>query len=287
MGRAQKENEAQKKYTAPALEKGLDIIERLSDEEFGLSLSDIARALSRSVSEIFRMLAVLEQRGYVAQDGASGRYVLTTYLFELAHRLPNVRRLTAIAGPWMRRLASEIRQSVHLAIVTTDNEVLVIGQVDSPSNNVMSVRLGAKIGLWNASSGRVILAYAPREEFDRQIAGVPLPAGVTRTELESDLRNIRETGYEVRDSFVVRGVVNIAAPVFDHSGKAVAALTVPHIERSHDTVTFATCVKKLVAAARELSTAMGAGGSAAADAVHSGSSRLSPGRALRPARRGK
>lgn len=286
MGGVKKEHEAQKKYTAPALEKGLDIIERLSDEEFGLSLSDLARALSRSVSEIFRMLAVLEHRGYVAQDGASGRYVLTTFLFELAHRLPNVRRLTAIAGPLMRRLASEIRQSVHLAIVTTDNEVLVIGQVDSPSNNVMSVRLGAKIGLWNASSGRVILAYEPREDLDRHIAELPLPPGVSRAELERELRNIRETGYEVRDSFVVRGVVNIAAPVFDHSGRAVAALTVPHIERSHDTVTFETCVKKLVAGARELSTALGAGSNGAETAGLKGRG-VSRDRVRPPARRGK
>lgn len=250
----------QKKYTAPALEKGLDIIELLSGEEFGLGLSDIARALSRSVGEIFRMLAVLEQRGYIAQDEASGRYVLTTFLFELAHRLPNVRRLTAIAGPYMRRLASEIRQSVHLAIIT-NNEVLVIGQVDSPSNNVMSVRLGAKIELWNASSGRVILAHESQEELDRFIAAVPLPRGISRRELEKDLQSIRDTGHEVRDSFVVRGVVNIAAPIFDHSGKAVAALTVPHIERTTDRIEFAICERKTVAAARELSRAMGAGDS--------------------------
>jgi hypothetical protein len=50
------------KYTAPALEKGLDILERLSLSETGLSLSEIARDLGRSVSEIFRMLVVLEQR---------------------------------------------------------------------------------------------------------------------------------------------------------------------------------------------------------------------------------
>ena len=66
----------------------------------------------------------------------------------------------------------------------------------------------------------------------------------------------------MRDSFVVRGVVNIAVPVFDHSGKAVAALTVPHIERTTDPVKFETCVEKTVAAARELSQAMGSGSSA-------------------------
>lgn len=253
-------SDEQKKYTAPALEKGLDIVELLSGEEFGLSLSDIARALSRSVGEIFRMLAVLEARGYVAQDSATGRYVLTTFLFELAHKLPIVRRLTSIAGPRMRTLANEIRQSVHLGLIT-NNEVLVVGQVDSPSNNVMSVRLGAKIELWNASSGRVILAFLPSEHVDHLLAEVPLPDGVTRSDLELDFQKIRDSGHEVRDSFVVRGVVNISAPVFDHSGNPAAALTVPHIERAGDRVSFAVCADKVVSAARELSIALGAGGS--------------------------
>lgn len=256
-------NTEQKKYTAPALEKGLDIVELLSEEEMGLSLTDIARALSRSVGEIFRMLAVLETRGYVAQDPASGRYLLTTFLFELAHKLPIIRRLTAIAGPRMRTLANEIAQSVHLGIIT-NNEVLVVGQVDSPSNNVMSVRLGAKIELWNASSGRVILAFLSPDEIRQMLVEVPLPPGVKQLDLEKDLLQIRKTGHEVRDSFVVRGVVNISAPVFDHSGGPVAALTVPHIARTDDPVSFATCVEKVVNAARELSTALGAGGSAAA-----------------------
>lgn len=253
----------QKKYTAPALEKGLDIIELLSSEDIGLNLSDIARSLNRSVSEIFRMLAVLEQRGYVAQDNTSGRYVLTTYLFEIAHRLPIVRRLTSIAGPRMAMLAREIRQSIHLGIIT-NNEVLVVGQTDSPSNNVLSVRLGAKIPLWSASSGRVIMAFLPSDEIDRIFSEAPLPEGTTREELEKDLAKIRAEGYEVRDSFMVRGIVNISAPVLDHSGIAIAALTVPHIERIGEEIEFQTCVDRLRETARDLSIGLGAGNSAPA-----------------------
>jgi DNA-binding IclR family transcriptional regulator len=252
-------SDAQKKYSAPALEKGLDILELLSSEESGLILSEIARALSRSVGEIFRMLAVLEQRGYVAQDSSSGRYLVTTFLFELAHRLPTVRRLTAVAGPRMQLLAREIRQSVHLGIIT-NNEVLVVGQCDSPTANVMSVRLGAKIELWNASSGRVIMAYMPDADVDVLFNEVPLPLGASRRDLERDLKKIRTDGYEVRDSFVVRGIVNISAPVLDHSGHTIAALTVPHIERKGDSVNFETCRLEVINAARDLSTALGAGG---------------------------
>ena len=251
-------NSPDKKYSAPALEKGLDILELLSSEEVGLSLSAIAKALSRSVGEIFRMLAVLEQRGYVAQDTSSGCYLVTTFLFELAHRLPTIRRLTAVAAPQMQILAREILQSVHLGIIT-NNEVLVVGQTDSPTANVMSLRLGAKIDPWSASSGRVIMAFLPKDELMLLFKEAPLPPEISREEIERDLKKIRELGHEVRASFIVRGVMNISAPIINHSGVAIAALTVPYIKRRDDPVSFEKCKIKVVQAARELSVALGAG----------------------------
>lgn len=243
-------------YSAPALEKGLDILELLSGEESGLTQSQIARALGRSVGEIFRMLMVLQDRGYVAQDSRSDRYVLTTYIFEIAHRIPIVGRLTAAAMPLMHEVSARINQSTHLGILT-ENAVLIIGQAHSPGNNVMSVRLGARIDLWQASSGRVILAYQPEEEVARLMDKVPLPETCPASQLFEELRQIRASGIEVRDSFVVKGVVNISVPIFDHSGRAVAALTVPHIERFGEPITFQTCKDELSATAAMLSRALG------------------------------
>ena len=76
----------EKKYQAPALEKGLDIIEVLSSHASGLSQVEIARELGRSVGEIFRMLVVLCDRGYLSLDSHTDRYALTTKLFEVSHR---------------------------------------------------------------------------------------------------------------------------------------------------------------------------------------------------------
>lgn len=248
--------ESKKTYSAPALDKGLDIIELLSEQEIGLSQSEIARALGRSVSEIFRMLMVLQDRGYLAQEPASDRYVLTTFLFEVAHRIPKIRRLTAFAGPMMRSLAREIDQSVHLA-VAGDDSILVVGQVEPSVNNTMAVRLGAKIDLWKASSGRVILSQLPEEEVAEWFKSVPLPDTMTEAQVREDLAKIQAQGYEVRDSFVVRGVVNISAPVIDHSGRAIAALTVPHIEIMTHKITFEDCCRELIKTAAELTKSLG------------------------------
>jgi DNA-binding IclR family transcriptional regulator len=249
---------SEKKYAAPALEKGLDILELLSEQEFGLSQTEISRALNRSVGEIFRMLVVLQERGYLMMEPGSDRYVLTTFLFEVANRTPLIRRLTALAGPLMQKLTVTTNQSAHLAILTGGN-ILVVGQVDSPGNNVMSVKLGARIDVWHASSGRVILAYQSRDVLHSLIEESPLPAGTSFEKIIADLDDIHRRGLEIMDSFYVGGVVNISAPIIDHSGHAIAALTTPHIKRLDANISFEQCTKELVKAAKHLSTSLGGG----------------------------
>ncbi len=246
------------KYTAPALEKGLDILELLSTEEAGLAQNEIARRMGRSVSEIFRMLVVLQARGYLMQDPLSDRYLLTTLLFEIGHRTPLIKRLSTAAAPVMQRLARDVNQSCHLAIIS-GSSVIVIAQVDSPGNNIMSVRLGAKIDLWRASSGRVILAHRTPEKLAETMADTPVPEGRSFEEIEADFARIRATGHEVMDSFVARGIVNISAPVFDHSGEAVAALTIPYLQRYQETIPFDTTRDGLCRAAEDISRKLGFG----------------------------
>nr|WP_261332190.1 IclR family transcriptional regulator C-terminal domain-containing protein [Mameliella sediminis] len=121
----------------------------------------------------------------------------------------------------------------------------------------MAVRLGAQIDLWRASSGRVILAYQPKEEVRRLMKEVPIPKDSSAEQILEELAQIRAGGLEVRDSFVVRGVVNISVPIIDHSGQAVAALTIPHIERYGEPISFETCKSELAATAALLSKTLG------------------------------
>lgn len=247
-----------RKYTAPALEKGLDIIELLSNSDGGLTQAEIARELGRSVSEIFRMLVVLADRGYIAQDAATDRYTLTTLLFEIANRTPAISRLTAVAGPVMRDLARSINQTVHLAVLS-DDAVLIAGHVEPPLRHVITIRLGTRVDLWRTSSGRVMMAYQPEAELAGALARVPLPASTAGPQLRADLAAIRARGYEIVDSFVLRGIVNISVPVIDHTGLAIAALTVPHLERYDDPVSFDDCCRGAIAAAARLSRSLGGG----------------------------
>jgi DNA-binding Lrp family transcriptional regulator len=88
------------RYRAPALDKGLDILELLAREEEGLSQAEIAKALGRTPNEHYRMLERLVRRGYVFRN-ASDRYELTLKLFGLAHFHRPIRRLVSRATPLM------------------------------------------------------------------------------------------------------------------------------------------------------------------------------------------
>jgi len=100
------------RYRAPALDKGLDILELLAREEESLSQAEIAKALGRTPNEHYRMLERLVRRGYVFRN-ASDRYELTLKLFGLAHFHHPIRRLVSQATPLMRALAVRTMQANH------------------------------------------------------------------------------------------------------------------------------------------------------------------------------
>jgi DNA-binding IclR family transcriptional regulator len=250
------------RYQAPALAKGLDILELLASSGDGLTQMEIGKLLGRTTSEIFRMVMVLRQRGYV-ELGESDRYQLTTKMFEVAHRHPPTRRLTSIAGEVMQKLANRINQSVHLCILHT-GKLLVIAQADCPDNNLNSVRLGAQIPIYDSASGRVLAAFMDNDALTHllSLAGNEQPE--RRARFLADLVDVREAGYCEGPSLTIEGVVNISAPVFDFTGRAVAAVTTGFINRltSPSKVPVREARAALVEACQTLSRRMGAGAAA-------------------------
>lgn len=218
------------KYSAPALSKGLDILELLSSQAAGLKKAEVAQALDRSVSEIYRMLAVLQQRGYVSLDQESERYSLTMRMFELAHRYPPTKRLTAVAGEVMEETAQSLNQSLHLAILY-ENNILVIAQVDPPGNNITSVRLGARVPLAFTASGACLTYQHSKEKRAEMCALNENVTDETTRLFEQSVEQVQTSGVCECPSAIIAGVHNISVPIISYGGDVVASLTVPHIQR--------------------------------------------------------
>jgi len=217
-----------KPYSAPALEKGLDVLELLSSEDEGLTISTIAKRLNRSVSELFRMLVVLEQRGYIRVDPDTDKHQLSLKLFELAHRFRPVQQLTAAANPLMKDMAYDIQQSCHL-VIYYEGKGHVVAQQDSPARLVFSVRLGAEVPLLETCSGHVLLAYATEKQRKTMLARIPRHLrNSAPLNLDAVIKQVRDRGYERLPSLQVTGVTDIGYPIFGHAGDAIAVLTVPY-----------------------------------------------------------
>src|SRR3546814_10175017 len=100
-------------YSAPALEKGLDILELLAAVGTPLTTRQVAERLGRSKNEIFRMVHVLIERDYIAREPGSEGLALTNKLFSLGMQTPPARDLVTVAAPVVERLAGD-RKSTRL-----------------------------------------------------------------------------------------------------------------------------------------------------------------------------
>ncbi|MCC2975192.1 IclR family transcriptional regulator [Sphingomonas sp. PL-96] len=238
------------RYQAPALKKGLEILELLATAEAGLSMSDISGALGRSVSEIFRMLQVLEEHRYILRDESGFR--LTSRLFSLGMRQPPVRDLVSTALPVMQELARNTGQSCHLA-VPSGSDMVVIAGIEAPGLIGFAVRIGYRRPLHLSASGRILLAFQPRNARAGMLAEVR-EAGhvVDEAALFPVLDALAADGGGGAPSPVLNGIMDISVPVL--SGYvARAALTIPFVDGPGSRVALAETRAALEAAAAEVS----------------------------------
>ncbi|MCM8730273.1 IclR family transcriptional regulator [Hephaestia sp. GCM10023244] len=237
-------------YAAPALEKGLDILELLSGLSQPMGLSDISQAVGRSKNEIFRMLHVLEKRHYIERAQGNDLYTLTNRLFLLGMERPPLKGLLDIALPMLHELSDDTQQSCHL-VVPSEQFMVVIARIDPPADLGLVVRIGHRRPILEGTSGMVLTAFQLEPVRQRWIEdyGADMTPK-SRAELENRLADITRKGFAAIKSTVVPGITDISVPVMSN-GAAVASLAIPYMKRSGVPVsqTEATTMARTVAAA--------------------------------------
>ena len=240
-----------RRYRAPALEKGLDILELLAHQSSPMPISAIGQRLGRSTNELFRMMQVLQYRGYIQQE-AGGGYRLTDKLFSLGMEQPQTRTLLEVALPAMRQLAVRIGQSCHLA-VHSRGQIIVIARMESDEQIGFTVRVGYRQSLLKTTSGAVLYAHQNSHTRERWAAmWDPKPSPPELAAFQRRCDSIRSRGHEMAVSGFVAGVTDISAPVMQ-GGQAVAALTVPFVHSSQLRLAMEEAVGQIEAAAHEIS----------------------------------
>lgn len=220
-------------YRVPALEKGLDILEHLAAQGVPMTQAALARGLGRGPSELFRMLACLEQRGYLHRDAVSGTYGLTLRLYELSRAHSPFERLLQAAARPMRELADALRESCHLSVLHR-GQLVVLAQEENMAPLRLSVEVGAAFPPIHTVSGRLLLAHATPEVRDELLAHDTQWARLGKAaqrEFHERLVVIRERGYETASGESVAGITDLAVLIGTLDSTVKAALAVSTLSR--------------------------------------------------------
>jgi DNA-binding IclR family transcriptional regulator len=216
-------------YSAPALDKGLDILEALCQCENGLTQQELAARLGRNLGEIYRMLNCLVQRNYVANYG--NVYTITAKLFQLSHFHPPTYRLLTEAIPIMEELSRDVSFPCDLRVYNNGVQT-VMASIQPPNGLGFMTRVGSEIAVAPSASGLVLVAFQDPVIMKLRIReSLPKATEAEINNFQRVLKEVALRGFASIQSNQYAGLHAISFPILDINGFAVAAMTVPMLAR--------------------------------------------------------
>ena len=215
---------------APALQRGLAILEFLSEHHEGCTAAELSQALEVSGASVFRLTNVLVDLGYLYRDEKSRRFTLTRKFLLLGTPQLAQRTLSECAIEALRQVRFETEETTQLCCLV-DRETVVIEQLASLHAFKYFVDLGARCPAYCCAPGKAILANLPEDECSKIVEGFKFEKFtentiVNRRGLRAELKEIRERGYALDRGENFVGINCVGVPVLDRHGYPVGGITV-------------------------------------------------------------
>jgi DNA-binding IclR family transcriptional regulator len=252
-------------YAIQTVANALRLFEEFRDEA-EIGVADLSRRLALHKNNVFRLLATLEDRGYIEQDPVTERYRLGIGVLRLGQSYARNRPLLARARDYLERLSSVTGETAHLGLLD-DFEVVHADGVAPDRMLVTGLRTGRNLPVHCTALGKVLIGCCPegqREAYDRTVAADgSLAVRTPRTISDPDkffehIRTVAGQGFAIDRDECELGLCCAAAPVYDETGRVVAALSVsaPSARVSEDALLREIC-PRVVSAAEGLSRELG------------------------------
>jgi IclR family transcriptional regulator, KDG regulon repressor len=213
-----------------SVSRALDIIQLVSLKKEGLGVTEIANQIDINKSSVYRILSTLARYGYIEQDSETGRYKLGYKFLEISSKLLESIDLRKEAKPFLQKLENETNEVIHL-VVYDQGEVVYIEKLEGNETLRMHSKVGKRAPMHCTSVGKAILANLPSsvvlDILDRK--GLPMHTKNTITNKDAFLKElirVKQQGYALDLEENEYGIRCIAAPIFDHLGKVIAAVSV-------------------------------------------------------------
>jgi len=213
--------------SASPLRHGLRVLEAFSIYKPVLGVTEIAQHVGLHKSTVSRILAILEEGGFVERDAESGRFRLGLELIALAGPLLADLDIRRAARPAALEQLTGRTQETSALVVWNGHEAVVVEQVPSPKEVKHTAALGTRYHTYQSASVQIFLAQLPGgalpQLFEQRLIGGPYHGGPPDG-LLAELDQVLARGYAVNDGQTSVEEVGIAAPVYDHRGTAVAGV---------------------------------------------------------------
>jgi IclR family transcriptional regulator, KDG regulon repressor len=210
------------KTNVRAVERALDILLCFTDST-DLGLSEIASRLSLHKSTVHRLLATLENKGFLIRDAQTEKYRLGFRIWELSANLTHSDDPATVLLPEMERLRDLVGETVSL-YVRDGNERIRIQAVQSNQPIRRVAPIGARMPLFVGASSKVLVAYAEPEVLEAVLNDPNWPESIDREVYLEQLEQIRAQGFATSVEERELGAAAVAAPIFNRNGKLVAAI---------------------------------------------------------------
>lgn len=221
---------SEKRRVINSVQRALDILNLFSTNAPELGTTDIARALNLHKSTVSGLVRTLEQNGYLAQNPETRQYRLGLRLLERSSVLLSHIDIRQISQSHLRALRDWCNENVNLA-VQDDTEVVYIERLLGSQTLGMRPRVGKRAPIYSTALGKAVLAWLPPDERERYIARMAFEPMTPNTITDAErfrkvLEETRERCYSIDREEDQIGGCCISAPVFDHTGYPVAAISI-------------------------------------------------------------
>ena len=242
------------------VEKALQLLAVVADGSEPMSLVALSRAANLDKTTTHRLATSLTRFGLLRFDPNERSYSLGMRLVELGQRAIGQLSLPTLARPHLEAVAELSNEVANLGIYD-EGRVVFVDQVQSPQPVVIRARVGTRVPVHCTSSGKVLLAMGPEAWLQRALDDglVPYTPNTIAApdELKEHLGRIRRLGHALDDEEHRLGIRCVAAPIRDHTGLAVASISIagPAFRLSRERI--ADLVGPLKASCLELSVKLG------------------------------
>jgi len=206
-----------------SIDRSVAIIECFSKSKRELKLSEIANMVDLNKSTVHGILNTLKYHGFISQDESTQKYRLGTRFIEYGDMVVNSMDVRNVAYPLIDSICDKIEETVHIAMLD-ESEIVYIEKKECNRSIKTSTKIGVRYPVHATADGKVILSYLSENVVDKYF---PLDMSESdKHRIIKKLTMIKEQGFGIDYEEAMKGIICVAAPIFDYRGLVRYSLSV-------------------------------------------------------------